>query len=88
MYTSYTKVGERGQITIPKIIRDTANIKYNDKLVVRIDNNQILIEKTTQKEDKNKLLEKGYKEMAKEDLKTLKAFKDVDKDTNKYIGNY
>jgi AbrB family looped-hinge helix DNA binding protein len=88
MYASYTKVGERGQITIPKIIRDSANIKYNDKLIVRIDNNQILIEKTTPKEDKNKLLEKGYKEMAKEDLKTLKAFKNVDKEANKYVGDY
>lgn len=88
MYASYTKVGERGQITIPKIIRDHANIKYNDKLIIKADNNQILIEKTTLKADKNKLLEKGYKEMAKEDIKTLKAFKNVDKETNKYLGDY
>ena len=88
MYASYTKVGERGQITIPKIIRDSANIKYNDKLIVRIDNNQILIEKIVPKQEKQKLLEKGYKAMAKEDLKILKAFKNVDKETNKYLGDY
>ncbi len=88
MYASYAKVGERGQITIPKIIRDHANIKYNDKLIIKADNNQILIEKTIPKDEKNKLLEKGYKEMAKEDLKTLKAFKNIDKDANKYVGDY
>lgn len=39
------KVSEKGQIAIPYIIREQANIKKGDKLIIIQNNGKILIEK-------------------------------------------
>ena len=65
MYESYAVVGERGQITLPKIIREKANIKSKERLIVKIENNSVLIEKEENLNKKNKLMEKGYKEIGR-----------------------
>jgi len=42
---SITTITKKGQITIPKSIRDKLSIKYNDKLSVKLFGNKAIIEK-------------------------------------------
>ena len=86
MYESYAVVGERGQITLPKIIREKANIKSKERLIVKIENNSVLIEKEENLNKKNKLMEKGYNDMRKIDLETTNDFKNSDSDIE--LGDY
>ncbi len=48
------KVGSRGQIVIPKPIRDMFNIHPEDRVSFRVENNEIIV----QKEDGKKVLER------------------------------
>ena len=54
-----TKVGLKGQIVIPKVLRDEYNISPGDEVIIKEDNNILILEKS--KEDIVKKLE----EMAK-----------------------
>ncbi|MBN2126834.1 MAG: AbrB/MazE/SpoVT family DNA-binding domain-containing protein [Candidatus Diapherotrites archaeon] len=45
MYESITIMGERGQITIPKSIREIAGLNPKDKLIVKIEEKKIVVEK-------------------------------------------
>jgi AbrB family looped-hinge helix DNA binding protein len=90
MFESYAVVGERGQITIPKIIRERAKIKSKEKLIVKIDNNTICIVKENhfkEKESKEKII-KGYKEMNMINKKLTNDFKHVLSDVNDSLGDY
>ena len=64
MYESITVVGERGQITIPKLIREKEGLNAKDRVIVSIVDNKIVVEKASD-EDKEKLMIEGYKKMAK-----------------------
>ena len=64
MYESITVVGERGQITIPKLIREKEGLNAKDRVIVSIVDNKIVVEKFSN-EDKEKLMIEGYKKMAK-----------------------
>lgn len=78
MYESITVVGERGQITIPKIIREIEEIKAKDKVIVKIDYEKIVVEKVLNKKETEKLMLEGYKKMAKLD-------KEIEEEMN-YVG--
>ena len=80
MYESYTTVGERGQITLPKIIREKANIKIKSKLIIKIENQNIVIEMPLSKKEKEKLMIEGYKANRKLDLQTAEDWKYADAD--------
>lgn len=45
MYGGICTVGERGQITIPRIIREMGGIKFKDKLFVKLEKKKITVEK-------------------------------------------
>ena len=45
MYESITTVGERGQITLPKTIRDKEGLKKKDKVIVKLEDNKIIVKK-------------------------------------------
>lgn len=57
------KVGKRGQVTIPKDIRDKEGIKGGDKVEIRQEDGSIVIRK---EENKEKLKE-GYQKMGEQD---------------------
>ncbi len=42
---SITTITKKGQITIPKIIREHLSLKEKDKLLVRLDGNKAVIQK-------------------------------------------
>ena len=66
MYESITVIGERGQITIPKIIRDIEGLKAKDKVIVKIEDKKIVVEKALVKKKKEELLKEYYIKYAKE----------------------
>lgn len=72
MYANISVVGERGQITIPKIIRELTGIKEKDKVIVKMEKDKIVVEKMNSKREREKLMEEGYKKMAKENLEICK----------------
>ena len=55
------KVGERGQVTIPKDIRDEENIQSGDEVEFYNENGELVIKK---KENLEERLKEGYKAMA------------------------
>lgn len=61
--TDTRKVGERGQVTLPKRIRERENIAGGDLVEVKIEDGKIVIQKPA---DRDKLKE-GYEEMAERD---------------------
>jgi len=85
VYESEVLVGERGQITIPKIIREKEGIKEKDRVVVKIEDNKIIVEKVIDKKGREKLMIEGYKKMAKLSLEINKEWEVVDKEANRYL---
>lgn len=88
MYEHISVVGQRGQITIPKIIRENEGIKENDKVIVKIEGNQIVIEKQFDKKEKEKQMVEGYKKMAKLNLELCKEWEVTEKEANRYLDEY
>jgi len=66
MSSATRKVGERGQVTIPKDIRDKENIQSGDEVEFHNENGEVRIKK---KEDFEERLEEGYKAMAEKSKK-------------------
>jgi len=66
MYESLTTVGERGQITIPKIIREKKGIKSKDKVIVKVENGTIVLEKALGRKEKEDLMREYYTKYSKE----------------------
>ena len=52
-------IGYRGQVTIPKCIRELEGLKPRDKVVFRVENGNILLEKFS-KLQKERLLKEYY----------------------------
>ena len=88
MYESVTVVGERGQITIPKNIRDLEDIKPKDKVIVKIENDRIVVEKALGKAEKEKLMAEGYKKMGKQGLELENELRHVSKEADAMLDEY
>lgn len=88
MYESVTVVGERGQITIPKNIRDLEDIKPKDKVIVKIENDKIVVEKALGKAEKEKLMVEGYKKMGKQGLELENEMRYVGKEADAMLDEY
>lgn len=81
-------MGERGQITIPKHIRKIKGIKAKDKIVMKIDGDKILVEKTLSKKEKEKLLEEGYKKMASLNREIAEEWKFASIEADRLLDDY
>ena len=88
MYESITVIGERGQITIPKDIRDKEGLKPRDKIIVKIENNQIIVEKALSKREKEKLIEEYFKKYSKLEEETAKDWEHVSKEADAMLDDY
>jgi AbrB family looped-hinge helix DNA binding protein len=88
MYKAYTTVGQRGQITIPKEIRLKLNIGKKDRLLLKLHENNLIIEKTLNKKEKEKQMIEGYKVLTKINKETIDDFKYVDQENDDLIGDY
>ena len=72
MYESTAVVGERGQITIPKTIREKEGLKAKDKVIVKIENDRIIVEKSLSRKEKEDLMKEYYQKYGKLDKKLAK----------------
>ncbi len=74
MYEHLSIVGQRGQITLPKDIRDKEGIRPKDKVIVKIEDDKIVVEKTVKRKDRKTQLIEGYKQMSVLDRSTENDF--------------
>jgi len=88
MYESVTTVGERGQITLPKNIREKEGLKPKDKVIVKIEDNRIIVEKSMSRKEKEKLMIEGYKKMAKLDEELAEEMKYISKEADAMLDDY
>jgi len=88
LFESICAVGERGQITLPRVIRQIKGITGKDKVIVKLKNNDIVIEKFLAKKQLEKELIEGYKKMAKRDLQVCKDWEVIDKETDAMLDDY
>ena len=88
MYESITVVGERGQITIPKIIREKQGLGKKDKAIVKIENGRIIVEKALSKKEREALMIEGYKKMAKTDKGLEKEMRYASKEADEMLDDY
>ena len=75
LFESISTVGQRGQITIPKTIRRIKGLKANDKVIVKIEDGKIVVEKALSKKRREALMIEGYKKLAKLSLETEDEWK-------------
>ncbi len=88
MYESTSVVGERGQITIPKSIREKEGIKAKDRVIVKIENDKIVVEKPLSKKKKEELMKEYYLEFAEESRKTAEEWKYASKEADRFLDDY
>ena len=88
MYESVVVVGERGQVTIPKDIRDKEGIKPKDRVIVKIEDDRVVLEKALSKKQKEELMAEGYKKMAKLDKEIEEEWKYVSKEADAMLDEY
>ena len=88
MYESIIVVGERGQITIPKTIRDLEQIRPKDKVIVKIEDKKIVVEKALGRKEKEKLMIEGYKKMAELDKEIEEEMKHTSKEADAMLDEY
>lgn len=87
MYESVSVVGERGQITIPKIIREKEKLKAGEKVIVKLEGAKIVVEKISEKQKRESLRE-GYLRTAKADLETEKEWASASSEADAMIDDY
>ena len=85
MYESITVVGERGQITIPKIIRELEQIRPKDRVIVKVENEKVVVEKLLGKKEKEELMKEYYTKYAELHKKINKEWEIVDKEANRFL---
>ena len=88
MYERVTTVGERGQITIPKTIRDKEGLKKKDKVIVKIEDDKIVVEKLLSKKEKEKLMKEYYIKYSKENEKIAEEWKYASKEADEMLDDY
>lgn len=88
MYESTTVVGERGQITIPKSIRESEGLKPRDKVIVKIENEKIVVEKALSKKKKEELIREYYQKYCQLEKKIAKEWEHVSKEADEMLDDY
>jgi len=76
-------VGERGQVTIPKELREQLGITGGDEVVVREEDGRVIIERQTVRER----LAEGYRERAERDRRIDKEMAGVSGEANEDLGD-
>jgi AbrB family looped-hinge helix DNA binding protein len=77
------KVGERGQVTLPKELRELFDIHGGDEVVVREEDRKIVIEKPMTREE----LAEGYRRRSDRDSEIADEFEGVSHEADDYLGN-
>lgn len=77
------KVGERGQVTLPKKLREQLGIHGGDDVVVHREEDRIVIEKPITRDD----LAEGYRRRADRDRELAEEWKGASREANEQLGD-
>jgi AbrB family looped-hinge helix DNA binding protein len=76
-------VGERGQVTLPKALREKLGIRGGDEVLVHEEDGKITIEKTMSREE----LAEGYRQRAAEAEALAEEMADASREANESPGD-
>jgi len=88
LYESVCVVGERGQITIPKAIRELEGMKPGEEVIVKIENDRIVVEKKMSKKKKEELMKEFYIKYADLNEKIAEEWKHASKEADRLLDDY
>jgi len=77
------KVGERGQVTIPKELRERFGITGGDEVVIHGDGGKLVIERPLTHEE----LAEGYRQRAQQSRELAEEFEGVSKEADEHLGD-
>lgn len=77
------RVGERGQVTLPKQLRKEFSISGGDEVEIRKEENKIVIERPVTREE----LAAGYRARAERSQQLDEEMDGVSKEANEYLGD-
>lgn len=75
------KVGERGQVTLPKELREKFDIQGGDEVLVREEDGKITIEKPVSRSE----LAEGYRQYAGESKALAEEMETVSREADQYL---
>ena len=76
-------VGERGQVTLPKELRERYNIQGGDEVLFRETDDRIVIEKPVTRDD----LAEGYRRRAERDERIAEEMAGVSREADGHVGD-
>jgi len=88
MFEKIVSVGERGQITIPKEVRDEEGIKPKDKLLFQRKNGKNMFKKIIGKKELEKQIKEYYEKYYDFDKKIAEEWKYVSKEADAMLDDY
>ncbi|MFD1587300.1 AbrB/MazE/SpoVT family DNA-binding domain-containing protein [Halorientalis brevis] len=74
------KVGERGQVTIPKELREKLDIHGGDEVIIHEEDGKITIEKPVSRDE----LAEGYRQYAESSEALAEEMADVSREADQY----
>jgi AbrB family looped-hinge helix DNA binding protein len=77
------KVGERGQVTIPKELRERFGIKGGDDVVIHEEAGKLVIERPVTREE----LAEGYRQRAQRTGELVDELEGVSTEANRHLGD-
>lgn len=77
------KVGERGQVTLPKELREEFGLHGGDEVVVHKESGKIVIEKAVTREE----LAEGYRRRAADHAKLANEMASVSTEADEHLGD-
>jgi AbrB family looped-hinge helix DNA binding protein len=77
------KVGERGQVTIPKELRERFGIKGGDDVVIHEEADKLIIERSITREE----LAEGYRQRAQRTSELANELEGVSTEANEHLGD-
>jgi AbrB family looped-hinge helix DNA binding protein len=88
MFEKIVSVGERGQITIPKELRDEEGIKPKDKILFQRKNGKNVFKKITSKKELESQIKEYYKKYYSFEKKIADDWKYVSKEADAILDEY
>jgi AbrB family looped-hinge helix DNA binding protein len=82
-YGEERKVGERGQVTIPKELRERLGIHGGDEVLVHEEDGKVTIEKPVSRAE----LAEGYRQYAAESETLAEEMAGVSREADRYLGD-
>ncbi|MFC6757813.1 MULTISPECIES: AbrB/MazE/SpoVT family DNA-binding domain-containing protein [Haloarcula] len=77
------KIGERGQVTLPKELREKLGIHGGDEVLVHEEDGKIIIERPLSREE----LAEGYRRRAAESEAIAEEMDSVSREADEYLGD-